>query len=76
MKVPEIRTRHALLIAMGLVTAGFVWATFMPAAPYETYVLGIGTIAGLYGGKRLAQKQARYSGKPVVMEGEDGVEDK
>jgi hypothetical protein len=56
----HISTSHTILIALVLLTAGFVWKSFFPGAPYGEFALAIGGVAGINTTKRLLQKQEKY----------------
>lgn len=73
-----IRTYQAFLITLGALLAGFVWATFKPAAPYEAFSAAVSGVFLGYGYKRLKQKEAKYqpsgNGNGVGEEGQLGHE--
>ena len=48
------------MVALGILVAGYAWATFYPGAPYEFLVLGVTGIFSGYGYKRLQQKKGVY----------------
>ena len=52
-----MHTRYVVLIAILLITAGFIWGTFKTEAPYQTYVTAVVSLAGLYGAKRTYEKK-------------------
>jgi len=55
-----IKTWHAFLIVLGVLSAGFVWVTFYPDAPYSIFAPSVIAIATGYGSKRLEQKKGKY----------------
>jgi len=56
----NLRTTHAVLIAIGLLTASYVWATFFPTAPFQAFATTLGLVFGAYAGKRLLQKKEEF----------------
>jgi len=58
-----VRSWHAFLIALALISIGFVWTSFYPNSPYTTFSTAIGLIFGGYIGKRLAQKAQAFNHK-------------
>jgi hypothetical protein len=56
----HITTSQTILISLVLLTAGFVWTTFYPAAPYALFSGAVGLVAGINTTKRLLQKQEKY----------------
>ena len=56
----NIKTTHALLITLGVLVGGFVWATFYPVAPYVAFSGTVGLVFGAYAGKRLLQKKEGF----------------
>jgi len=55
-----IKTWHAFLIVLGVLSAGFVWVTFYPDAPYSIFAPSVIAGAAGYGYKRLQQKKKEY----------------
>ena len=52
-----INTTRAFYITLAVLSAGFVWSTFYPEAPYASLVAGIGAMFGITVAKRYAQKK-------------------
>lgn len=63
MKKLYISTSVAYLISIFLLVVAFVWTTFKPAAPFQTFIFGLGYLATVYGIKRLKQKEPKYNGE-------------
>jgi len=51
-----ITTSKAFCLTLALLFAGFIWASFIPEAPYVTFAGTVGLAFGALAGKRLAQK--------------------
>lgn len=70
-----VNTVRASLVFVFFLTAGFIWASFYPEAPFSAYTEGLVIALGLITGKRLLQKwQGKTRGfkqeKPGVGEEE------
>lgn len=57
----KIGSSVAFVIYCGLMVGGFVFSTFIPAAPYLVFAVQITLGFGAYVGKRLLQKQEKYN---------------
>jgi len=55
-----IRSWHAFVMCITLLTCGFVLTIFYPKAPFVTYSAHLVGALGLYLGKRLIQKKEEY----------------
>jgi len=58
-----IKTSHAFLIYLNSMVLAYVWATFLPAAPYLIFATYLTGGFGAYVGKRLIQKKKEYGGE-------------
>ena len=56
----NLKTTHALLITLGVLVGGFVWATFFPQSPFVSFSGTVGLVFGAYAGKRLLQKKEEF----------------
>lgn len=57
----KIGSSLAFVVYCGLMVGGFVFATFVPAAPYLAFAVQVTLGFGGYLGKRLIQKKEQYS---------------
>jgi len=55
-----MRTYQAFLLTVAVLSAGFILAAFVPAAPYVTFAGTISLVFGGYTGKRLLQKKSEF----------------
>lgn len=62
----EITTSWAVVGYAVLVTAGFVFTGFKPAAQFLTYIGGLTTALTVVTTKRLVQKRKEFNGKQEV----------
>jgi len=67
----HITTSQTIVLSLLLVTLGFLWKTFYPAAPYGEFAVAVAGIAGINTTKRLLQKQEKYGCNKGVGGGED-----
>lgn len=58
-----IRSWHAFVMCITLLTAGFILATFYPKAPFVVYSAHLVGALGLYLAKRTIQKKSDYRDK-------------
>jgi len=58
----KITSSQMLLVCVLSLLAGFVWATFFPAAPYGVFAPAVLGLATAYWTKRTIQKSEKYSG--------------
>lgn len=58
----HISSTTAFILYAVLLTAGYVFATIFPVAPFEIYAYAFSAGVAAYWGKRLIQKSEKYSG--------------
>lgn len=56
-----IKTTHAFIITLLVLTGGFMWATFFPGAPFVAFSGTVGLVFAGYSGKRLMQKKKEFN---------------
>ena len=69
-----LKSWQAFFIAIGVLTAGFVWTTFFKEAPYGVFAPAVVGLAGGYWAKRTIQRSEKYGGfqPPPDGSGESG----
>uniref|UniRef100_A0A6M3IJ53 Uncharacterized protein n=1 Tax=viral metagenome TaxID=1070528 RepID=A0A6M3IJ53_9ZZZZ len=67
-----IHTWLAFIIYAALMTAGFVWTTYLREAPYEIFAKMFTYGFGFYAGKRLAQK-GKWFANGTSKPGDNGL---